>query len=106
MEASRRGFISGLISFVAAPAIVRAASLMSVKSLSLDFHERALAYSFKQTQEIMAANILNMGTLRELLLPGLQEVAYSYETMPRVWEAVFSNRSLTESSANPAKALS
>lgn len=30
---SRRGLITGLISFVAAPAIVRAASLMSVKAI-------------------------------------------------------------------------
>lgn len=31
IEQSRRGFITGLISFVAAPAIVRAGSLMPVK---------------------------------------------------------------------------
>lgn len=33
MNLSRRGLITGLISFVAAPAIVRAASLMPVKAL-------------------------------------------------------------------------
>ena len=33
MTLSRRGLITGLISFVAAPAIVRAASLMPVKAL-------------------------------------------------------------------------
>ena len=33
IEPSRRGFITGLIALVAAPAIVRAGSLMPVKSL-------------------------------------------------------------------------
>lgn len=34
IESSRRGFITGLISLVAAPAIVRAGSLMPVKNMS------------------------------------------------------------------------
>lgn len=33
---SRRGLITGLVSFVAAPAIVRAASLMPVKAFDVD----------------------------------------------------------------------
>lgn len=33
---NRRGLITGLVSFVAAPAIVRAASLMPVKAIVLD----------------------------------------------------------------------
>lgn len=33
---NRRGLITGLVSFVAAPAIVRAASLMPVKAITLD----------------------------------------------------------------------
>jgi hypothetical protein len=37
MNLSRRGLITGLISFVAAPAIVRAASLMPVKALEAEF---------------------------------------------------------------------
>ena len=32
---SRRGFITGLISFVAAPAIVRASSIMPVRSMKM-----------------------------------------------------------------------
>jgi hypothetical protein len=34
---NRRGLITGLVSFIAAPAIVRAASLMPVKSLPIPF---------------------------------------------------------------------
>jgi hypothetical protein len=34
---SRRSFITGLVSFVAAPAIVRVGSLMPVKVIGLDF---------------------------------------------------------------------
>lgn len=41
---SRRGFLTGLISFVAAPAIVRASSLMPVKALPLELtHEETVA---------------------------------------------------------------
>jgi hypothetical protein len=42
MELTRRGLITGLVSFVAAPAIVRASSLMPVKALdlaTLEIHE-------------------------------------------------------------------
>jgi Bacteriophage head to tail connecting protein len=35
IETSRRNFITGLVSFVAAPAIVRAANIMPVKSVDL-----------------------------------------------------------------------
>ena len=35
MQISRRGLITGLVSFVAAPAIVRASSLMPVKAFDL-----------------------------------------------------------------------
>jgi hypothetical protein len=36
IEQSRRGFITGLISLVAAPAIVRAGSLMPVKAMDIE----------------------------------------------------------------------
>lgn len=40
IEPSRRGFITGLIAFAAtAPAIVRAANIMPVKSVDFDFWE-------------------------------------------------------------------
>ena len=39
IEQSRRGFITGLISLVAAPAIVRAGSLMPVKGDPLDWRK-------------------------------------------------------------------
>ena len=37
IETSRRSFITGLVSFVAAPAIVKASSLMPVKSLDNEY---------------------------------------------------------------------
>ncbi len=37
IESSRRGFISGLVSLIAAPAIVRPTSIMPVKSFPSDF---------------------------------------------------------------------
>lgn len=39
IEPSRRGFITGLISLVAAPAVVRAGSLMPVRGDVLDWRE-------------------------------------------------------------------
>lgn len=39
IESSRRGFITGLISLVAAPAIVRAGSLMPVKAIIITPYE-------------------------------------------------------------------
>lgn len=37
METSRRSFITGLVSFIAAPAIVRAGSLMPVKAIPPEY---------------------------------------------------------------------
>lgn len=39
IEPSRRGFITGLISLVAAPAIVRTGILMPIKGIPLDWRE-------------------------------------------------------------------
>jgi len=81
----RRRFIWGAAAtIIAAPAIVRAASLMPVKALP-----RGLAYSFAQTKEIVASNIFNLGQIRELLLPGLLEYRSSYDAIPSEWERIF-----------------
>lgn len=86
---SRRGFISGLISFVAAPAIVRASSLMPIKALETEFD--GLAASLALTKEIIAANIFNLGAVRDALLPGLFEVRMSYDVLPSAWETLFAS---------------
>lgn len=45
MILSRRGLITGLVALVAAPAIVRASSLMPVSSIAHDLHRQALCYA-------------------------------------------------------------
>ncbi len=87
-DLSRRGFIVGAaVTLITAPAIVRAASLMPVKALP--FGLSPLEYSFAQTKEIVASNILNLGQIRELLLPGLLEFRTSYGVLPNQWERIF-----------------
>lgn len=54
---SRRGFITGLVSFVAAPAIVRVSSLMPVKVYSLDAEaiaEIMIDYAMRQASPPIA----------------------------------------------------
>lgn len=42
MDVTRRGLITGLTAFLAAPAIVRAGSLMPVKAWPVDLNEESL----------------------------------------------------------------
>jgi hypothetical protein len=84
---NRRGFITGLISLVAAPAIVRAGSLMPVKSYLLDdgialncmSHPEgfnlALAKSFRETYEIYFANVLNKENIEHIKISSLRGMA-------------------------------
>ena len=48
MMTTRRGIITGLVSFMAAPAIVRAASLMPVKAVVLSPYDRLAALGWEQ----------------------------------------------------------
>ena len=73
---TRRGFITGLGSlFLAAPAIVRASSLMPIKALSLDLMTDGDVYS--------------LGRIRNLLLPGLWQISGSYPAIPKQWDNLF-----------------
>ena len=84
---NRRGFITGLISFVAAPAIVRVGSLMPVKSYLLDDgialncmpnpegFNLALAKSFRETYEIYFANVLNKENIEHIKISSLRGIA-------------------------------
>ena len=80
---TRRGFITGLGSlFIAAPAIVRASSLMPIKALSSDLMlDEALGYT--------AGDVYSLGRIRELLLPGLWQISGSYPAIPKQWDSLF-----------------
>lgn len=58
---SRRGLITGLISFVAAPAIVRVSSLMPVKVLVPDLNEETLQDLYETLRGFGLAAIKNEG---------------------------------------------
>jgi hypothetical protein len=71
---SRRGFISGLGAlFVAAPAIVRASSLMPVKSISVeDFLRYRMEEAYRITRDSISENLYGELTqiTCEAFLPG------------------------------------
>lgn len=72
---SRRSLITGLISFVAAPAIVRAASLMPVRAFE---------------EPVLIRLGLSLTTIRELLLPGLIHLNGAFKDVPPQWDELFS----------------
>lgn len=61
MSLSRRGFITGLTLLVAAPAIVRAASLMPVKSMpntvTLEMLQQRMNAAYKVYSEALTRNL-------------------------------------------------
>ncbi len=58
MNLSRRGLITGLISFVAAPAVVRASSLMPVKPYKKTFMWRGIAVVYDEVNDAAVGEIL------------------------------------------------
>lgn len=77
MNPSRRGLITGLVSLVAAPAVVRASSLMPVKLV--DFTP---TYSFglpplkEEGASVLYDQHVNLAAIRSILLPGLNQSVY------------------------------
>lgn len=57
---NRRGLITGLISFVAAPAIVRAASLMPVKADKYKLTLQGIELVFDREPDPMMIHLLNL----------------------------------------------
>ena len=62
----RRSFITGLVGLVAAPAVVKASSLMRVKAIDLDlshvskiYDYNEIGYGFKITKKVSASGIFN-----------------------------------------------
>lgn len=73
----RRGFLTGLVALMAAPAIVRVESLMPVRSPA-----------------IIRVSPINLAEIRNLLLPGLLDVRGSVDMIPRQWERIFAESCL------------
>ncbi len=72
----RRGFLKGLGALFAAPAIVRASSLMAISPFDLD---KLYSDPFG----------LSHARMRDLLLPGLRGIAVDYSALERAWGNVF-----------------
>jgi hypothetical protein len=62
IETSRRSFITGLVSFVAAPAIVRAANIMPVRSPKVlaftEYYQNRVIRTYLDVQAIRDRNVL------------------------------------------------
>ena len=71
---TRRGVIQGLVSFVAAPAVIRVGTLMPVKVMPPEF----------VLQEMSSA--LRLSEIRELLMPGLRKALNDQLYHPISWE--------------------
>lgn len=70
MSLTRRSFLGGAAALLAAPAIVRASSLMPV-------------YVIDDPANVF--NALNPAAIRDLLCPGLQLITGVYHPLPEFW---------------------
>lgn len=70
---TRRGLVGGFVSLVAAPAIVRASSIMPIYVPKLE----------------VASQPIGLAQIRDILMPGLREMCKEYETPPG-WGWVYS----------------
>ena len=72
----RRKFLTGLFGLVAAPAVVKASSLMPVKVIEPEWKYTKISYGFvMERREICrVGSAINLSELRELLMPGLQKM--------------------------------
>ena len=71
----RRKFMTGLASFVAAPAIVKAANLMPVRTMPIAADEVVLGH---------------FSEMQELLLPEIRRITSVYEQLPGQYKHLFS----------------
>lgn len=80
-DLSRRGFFG----FLAAPAIVRAASLMPIRALSsVIIVDDPLWNGVGYDEPILSGE-----AIRDLLFPGLQLITGKYCDLPKQWPAAF-----------------
>lgn len=86
--ASRRGFLTGLISFVAAPAIVRSASLMPVKVMEspVDLLNKYYALGYEITRKAIDDNLYGGFNTNHVLVKAFERYSFSYAQMPTQFE--------------------
>jgi len=77
---TRRGVIQGLISFVAAPAVIRVADIMPVRSFIEPMPIKVI---------VPTGSGISLSQIRELLMPGLRQVSLDYFPIPSQYEELF-----------------
>ena len=70
----RRKFLTGLFGLVAAPAVVKASSLMPVKVINEFTLIEYPFVDFENGPVVPRSRAINLTQLRELLVPGLQKM--------------------------------
>lgn len=84
MIATRRSFLGFL---AAAPFVVKASSLMPVRAL---FVVPDMAVDFTtENLSVSAMERYSVGSLRDVMLPGLRRYQFAYGSIPRQWGKVF-----------------
>jgi hypothetical protein len=79
----RRKFLTGLLGLVAAPAVVKATSLMPVKLV--DFGDGVALKSM--AHPVRTGGGVNLAQIREMLLPGLRKLEEQlYMEQPGFWK--------------------
>jgi hypothetical protein len=82
----RRKFLTGLLGLVAAPAVVKATSLMPVKLV--DFGDGVALKSM--AHPVRTGGGIRLSELREILMPGLQKMVDDmYEDRSEQWANIF-----------------
>lgn len=79
---NRRSFLRGAIGLLAAPAIVRVASLMPVSEM---FISAGPTLVVAEGSSVFYSRAL----IRDLLMPGLVDITGSYPSVPSQWGALF-----------------
>lgn len=90
IQPSRRGFIRGLASLVAAPAVIRAAKLMPISVVVDDFFVDSLLV--KGTERYAFTYIPSRAY--DLLFPGLRGVTFDYTRLEESYPKIFAPRVL------------
>jgi hypothetical protein len=82
MISTRRAFLTGMVSLIASPAIVRASSLMPVKIIKPEIIQ--INYGIART-----GGGVCLSRISELLLPGLRKIVLDDEKYTKQWEETF-----------------
>ena len=87
----RRKFLTGLMGLVAAPAVVKATSLMPVRSF-VELPPPPVGFRRLTPDDYRKGGIIRLSELREILRPGLQKMVDDmYEDRSEQWAGIFIN---------------